>query len=268
MDKAGLREAQDPKFRRIQVRARAAQQHDRDLVMHIAYRWHNTVSPLYTSKYAGITWGRGCAENKEWDRYSKNCKWPCCYKDAGAGLLDDGRIVLSPTRGKEVFLPRVPKILGKSAVLTEPHPTGLFAVPVKGQAGIFACMGTQKAKWVVVGFCLRGRLVPECVARGTTTLPDIQAQENTETRAVMIERYGAERYIRESGGKEIDHSDLGTLYDLSGLKVVKVVNSTPEPDGRYKNYYLKVPPSTKTAAEAVAWTFALKTEEYVPQIQS
>jgi hypothetical protein len=50
--------------------------------------------------------------------------------------------------------------------------------------------------------------------------------------------------------------------------VVKVRNSTPEPDGSVKNYFLRVPPSMKRAREAVAWTFAMKEEEYLPSVQT
>jgi hypothetical protein len=45
---------------------------------------------------------------------------------------------------------------------------------------------------------------------------------------------------------------------------VHVVNSTPEPDGTYNNYFLRVPPETKTAREGVAWTFGLTADEYDP----
>ena len=33
------------------------------------------------------------------------------------------------------------------------------------------------------------------------------------------------------------------------------MNSTPEPDGTRRTYFLRVPPQMRTAREAVAWTF-------------
>jgi hypothetical protein len=48
--------------------------------------------------------------------------------------------------------------------------------------------------------------------------------------------------------------------------VVKVVNSTPEPDGSFKDYLLRVPPDIRTPREAVAWTFA--TDDYRPAVQT
>ena len=40
--------------------------------------------------------------------------------------------------------------------------------------------------------------------------------------------------------------------------------STPEPDGSYKWYCLRVPPEVTTAREAIAWTFGVPEQEYEP----
>jgi len=50
--------------------------------------------------------------------------------------------------------------------------------------------------------------------------------------------------------------------------VVEVLNSTPEPDGSRKTYFLRVPPRTSTAHEAVAWTFGMDAAEYSPITQT
>jgi hypothetical protein len=48
-----------------------------------------------------------------------------------------------------------------------------------------------------------------------------------------------------------------------------VVNSTPEQDGTYRRYLLRVPPTTRTAREAVAWTFGFdNAREYMVATQS
>jgi hypothetical protein len=66
------------------------------------------------------------------------------------------------------------------------------------------------------------------------------------------------------------HSDeFGELYrkELAGdepLVMVCVINKTPEPDGTYKKYFLRVPPQITTAKDAVAWTFEQPTEGYTP----
>lgn len=52
------------------------------------------------------------------------------------------------------------------------------------------------------------------------------------------------------------------------LRLLEVTNSTAEPDGSFKKYYLRVPPRVLTALEAVAWTFDMRADEYDPVIES
>ena len=47
--------------------------------------------------------------------------------------------------------------------------------------------------------------------------------------------------------------------------MVHVVNATPEPDGNFHDFFLRVPPWMQTAREAIAWTFGLSADEYDPQ---
>ena len=64
---------------------------------------------------------------------------------------------------------------------------------------------------------------------------------------------------------------LITLKDIPGddsLTMVKVINSTPEPDGSYKNYFLRVPPTCQTAEEGVSWTFGFSSDNYQPNIET
>jgi hypothetical protein len=88
-----------------------------------------------------------------------------------------------------------------------------------------------------------------------------------------MERYGLDRFIGDSGARAIHRDDFGTLWrkDIPGdepLVMVGVVNSTPEADGSYKDYFLRVPPSVKTAKEAVAWTCGKTAPEYAPMVES
>lgn len=62
-------------------------------------------------------------------------------------------------------------------------------------------------------------------------------------RQEAIRRYGAARSDR-----------------LMGL--LRVVNSTPEPDGHHKIYLLRVPPDRASAQAAAAWTFDIPADEY------
>jgi hypothetical protein len=99
---------------------------------------------------------------------------------------------------------------------------------------------------------------------------DIENQGNVELRRVMIEIYGLQNYLLHSGAKKVHEDEYGILYrrelpNDEPLVVVCVHNSTPEPDGDRKKYFLRVPPNIRTARAAVAWTFGMKSGEYKPK---
>ncbi len=94
-------------------------------------------------------------------------------------------------------------------------------------------------------------------------------EENAEVRRVMLERMGHERFMADLGAEPLHRDACGELFrvDLENdepLVLVRVVNSTPEPDGKRKKYVLRVPPHIQTAREAVAWTFGVPPEMYAP----
>lgn len=124
-------------------------------------------------------------------------------------------------------------------------------------------------------YFIKGVNVPEKVVLAPETIGhvDIEGETNQEVRRIMMERYGVEKYFKESGAKKIHSDETGILYRkemttiASGgenLVFVRVKNSTPEPDGSIKEYWLRVPPETKTAKEAVAWTFGQEADTYKP----
>jgi hypothetical protein len=105
------------------------------------------------------------------------------------------------------------------------------------------------------------------------TVETIQFERNAEVRRVMIERFGTARFLAESGAKQIQEDECGILYrkDLFNdepIVMVKVINSTPEPDGTFKEYFLRVPPTISTAKAAVAWSFGMKQDEYTPKVET
>jgi hypothetical protein len=123
-------------------------------------------------------------------------------------------------------------------------------------------------------WALHGVRVPEAVVQDRFTATDIDAQQNAQVRSVMIERFGLARYILESGAQELHRDAYGILYSktLPGagepIVMVQVINRTPEPDGSFRTYMLRVPPHMQTAKEAVAWTFGLEEREYEPGQES
>ena len=68
-------------------------------------------------------------------------------------------------------------------------------------------------------------------------------------------------------------NETGVLHrkeipDDEPLVMVKVKNSTAEPDGIFKNYYLRVPPRMTRAKEAVAWTFGERKNKYRSMVET
>jgi hypothetical protein len=109
----------------------------------------------------------------------------------------------------------------------------------------------------------------------------IGAVRNAEVRRVMIDRYrhgeemsGSAAFIRDAGGERLDHDErFGTLWrrNVPGdepIVMIEMVNSTPEPDGRRKRYWLRVPPNMTTAHEAVAWSFNVPAKDYAPEVET
>ena len=75
--------------------------------------------------------------------------------------------------------------------------------------------------------------------------------------------------LADGGAKELHRDDFGVLFakEIPGdepLVMVNVVNSTPEANGDFHDYFLRVPPSMRTAREAVAWTFGKTANLYSP----
>ncbi|MFE7338280.1 DUF6745 domain-containing protein [Streptomyces griseus] len=128
------------------------------------------------------------------------------------------------------------------------------------------------------GFALhawRGMPVPAAfLAELSSLTPErIRAEENAELRRVMLEYYGYDRYLAESGAEPVHRDETGILWRIAldgdeDVVMVEVVNSTPEPDGTHRTYWLRVPPATRTAKDGVAWTFGLEGAVYAPVRQT
>ncbi len=114
-----------------------------------------------------------------------------------------------------------------------------------------------------------------CASRAAVMNPkrlrmqDIELEPSERTRALLIERYGLARYLRDSGAIVWQKDDFGELlwkaqHWQEPLVAVRLRNRTPEPDGSLKEYVLRVPPGIGTAKEAVAWTFGMEENEYQP----
>ena len=135
-----------------------------------------------------------------------------------------------------------------------------------------------------------GVLVPAFVVVNPEwiTLDHIKNEDNAEVRRVMVERYGEERYIIDSGMKATAHDErFGTIYHEpqqvgTPIAKVKVINRSPEPDGSFRSYWLDINPAhyggdagrIPQAAVASTWRtkdgkLAFKTwRDYAPTIET
>lgn len=109
--------------------------------------------------------------------------------------------------------------------------------------------------------------------RQSITVQSITDEPNAEIRRTMIEIYGEAKYLMNAGANLVHTDEFGRLYELKRpngdhMQMVRVTNSTPEPDGTFKDYFLSVPPFMKTAKQAVAWTFNMQENEYCPTVQT
>jgi hypothetical protein len=117
------------------------------------------------------------------------------------------------------------------------------------------------------------RVTQQIIESPETLKPaEILQERNAEIRRVMIERFGPDR-LMSAANPEVLHQDVDgvgkprrllriRLTEDEPLVMVEVVNSSPEPDGVFRNYLLRVPPDTQTCHQAIAWTFQKTPDEY------
>ena len=107
----------------------------------------------------------------------------------------------------------------------------------------------------------------ESLAVGPTEVPDVSRM----TIVVNVESLPLEQVTKQLN-KLINVLKIVELEPESSVQraivMVKVRNSTPEPDGSVKDYWLRVPPDMKTARSAVAWTFGMERNEYAPMMET
>jgi hypothetical protein len=165
-------------------------------------------------------------------------------------------------------------------------------------AGPALCYGDKLRKYIVHGIEVESEIIKDPV--NCLTPARIEKEHNAEVRRTLLELYGSDRYLRKTGAVVIHEGHKGrrlwwrppylrnplhqnpwdardlllaqadTIFSISDepLVMVEVINSTPEPDGSIKRYFLRVPAYVRNADEAVAWTFGMTLAEYEPYIET
>jgi hypothetical protein len=135
-----------------------------------------------------------------------------------------------------------------------------------------------RARWGDVLANIAPHIAPELVV----------SHRNALVRSDMMRAHGFDRVVTAIGTL-LHQDDWGKLWRLDveaaivgegedgrplyrdgedAIVVVEVVNPTPEPDGSFKDYFLRVPPDSTTAHGAVAWTFGVEADDYFPLVQT
>jgi hypothetical protein len=123
-------------------------------------------------------------------------------------------------------------------------------------------------KVYVRGIVLAPR-IKQMLDSGTLTGQMIMRFTNAGIRRLLLEEFGYERFLQEMPHEIIEKSGEQELVKINWHKLeepihlVKVRCSTT---GVF--YTLRVPPEMKTVKEAVAWTFGMNAQEYVPQTET
>jgi hypothetical protein len=119
-------------------------------------------------------------------------------------------------------------------------------------------------------YAWRGVGVSKALIDGELTITDWLREPNVEVRRAILERMGYGWLLDNGTARKLAADEYGTLwwildpYSSIGIVVVDVVNSTPEPDGSFKRYVLRVPPDHTVPRDAIGWTFGLRPGAYGP----
>jgi hypothetical protein len=148
------------------------------------------------------------------------------------------------------------------------HPRGWGSHRLHCETGPAIAWPDGWGVYAVHGVRVPARIIerPESITHG-----EITSEKNAEIRRVMMERYGLDRYLADCGAKPIHADEYGELYRMPGmtLPLVRVVNSTPEPDGTSNIYVLTAArEDCRTAHDAVASTFGLTADQYQPAVET
>jgi phage baseplate assembly protein W len=123
--------------------------------------------------------------------------------------------------------------------------------------------------------CYKGVVLPHDVWGKDIEISYIEKQKNAEVKRALIEIYGIGKYIVDSGMETIDSfidrdKNPVNLYMTKEMQfpIIEMTNSTAEPDGTFKKYFLTSTIKTKSALAAIASLAGTDEKNYIPIIES
>ena len=106
----------------------------------------------------------------------------------------------------------------------------------------------------------------DLVKSGRLTAQHILKMRNVAIRRICLEQFGYARFLAQLNHKVIDRQEEQELVRINWHRSedpIYLVKVKCPSTGAY--YTLRVPPSTKTIKEAIAWTFGMKDKKYSPE---
>jgi hypothetical protein len=104
------------------------------------------------------------------------------------------------------------------------------------------------------------------------SVEEIVREPDLAIRRTMLERLGYERFVRKAGLKSVQADRFGRLYRLdprwTAHSPCRSAQRHAGTERQPSPLFLCVPPTVRTAHEAVAWTFRLGPKEYRPDVES
>lgn len=95
---------------------------------------------------------------------------------------------------------------------------------------------------------------------------EIIALPNSEVRRAVIELVGYDKLVETAS--VLDESEDGELLEIPLVEDENIMLVHVKDPSTDREYYLRVPPTMKTAREARAWTFGFNAEDFVMEVES
>lgn len=170
------------------------------------------------------------------------------------GINDDGELITCNQGGCSCNGPEAPTVGDK--------------YPLKGEISIQASDYTFFEDWLEDLKNITDTLY-SIFKTGKFEAKEIIAIPNAEIRRATIEYIGLPKFLKKADPEVLDESSFG--------KLVRIKVPSPDEDivavyvkdaSTSRSYFLRVPPTIKTAKEAVAWTFGFDEEAYSPEVET
>lgn len=137
------------------------------------------------------------------------------------------------------------------------------ALAYAGNFSVYAWHGLSVPAWFIEN--------PEHITANT-----IEKESNQELRRCMISILGGERFVAQLGAIKVHEDKFGVLWkkqvvaNLPPVVYAELTNSTAEPDGTFKKYWLRVDSQSQSAHEGVGRSFGFGDDWklYNPEVET